>query len=234
MANPFFQFKQFTVAHDRCAMKVTTDACLFGAWVAAQLEGRSGSLLDIGTGTCLLALMVAQKAPLQIDAVEIDESAALQAAENCSSTPFEKVRIIRGDIRSLDLQRYDFIISNPPFYEKEIESADPRKRRAHHSGGLSWAELFEALDRLIKPGGTVFLLLPAKRRKDLDACLRKTELHIHQIVEVQPSLRHASSRLLLALGCEARAPVTEQLLIADERGYTPRFSALLCDYYLNL
>ena len=234
MANPFFRFKQFSIYHDRCAMKVTTDACLFGAWCAAQLEGRAGTALDIGTGSGLLALMLAQKTELQIDAVEIDTGAALQAVENRSAAGFDNVRIITGDIRALDLRPYDFIISNPPFYEQEIESSDPRKRSAHHSDGLSWQELFAAIDRLLSPRGTAFLLLPAKRRKDLYVLLKKQRLHLQQLVPVRPTERQEATRLMVAIG-RSEAPLqAETILIADSKGYTPRFIALLKDYYLYL
>ncbi|RYY86219.1 MAG: methyltransferase domain-containing protein [Chitinophagaceae bacterium] len=234
MPNPFFRFKQFTVSHDRCAMKVTTDACLFGAWVAEQLAGKSGLALDIGTGTGLLALMVAQKTSLQIDAVEIDEKAALQAAENRTASGFENVRIITGDIRTLQLPTYDFIFSNPPFYENELESPDAGKRKAHHGEGLSWRELFSVVSKQLAPTGRAYLLLPSKRRKDLDACLAEQGLHLHQVVEIQPTLRQGATRLLVCLGKDGVPITTTSLLIADEKGYTNAFVGLLRDYYLYL
>ncbi|TCZ69080.1 methyltransferase domain-containing protein [Flaviaesturariibacter aridisoli] len=234
MPNPFFRFKQFTICHDRCAMKVTTDACLFGAWCAALLEGHSGTALDIGTGTGLLALMLAQKTALQIDAVELDTEAALQAAENRTAAGLANVRIITGDIRTLDLPRYDLIISNPPFYEAEIVSADARKRSAHHDGGLTWKELFGVIGRLLTEQGKAYLLLPAKRRKDLDRFLRENGLHLQQLVQVRPTERQDASRLMVAIGRNPQPLEEESLVIADIKGYTPRFSELLKDYYLYL
>lgn len=234
MANPFFRFKQFAVYHDRCAMKVTTDACLFGAWCAQKLEGRSGTALDIGTGSGLLALMLAQKTDLQIDAVELDAEAALQAAENRTAAGFSKVTVLAGDIRTLSLPRYDYILSNPPFYENELESGDARRRQAHHADGLSWSDLFASIDRLLAPGGTVFLLLPAKRRRDLDRHLRQANLHLVHLVAVRPTPRQQPTRLLVAAQRNDAAVVEEELLIADSSGYTAAFTALLRDYYLYL
>ena len=128
MSNSYFQFKQFIIHQDRCAMKVTTDACLFGAWVAEEDKSEkiiTKNVLDIGTGTGLLSLMYAQKNSLaNIDAIEIDEDAYIQAKENVAASPFaERINIIHDDIKRFTFsKKYDCIISNPPFYEKEIRS----------------------------------------------------------------------------------------------------------------
>jgi tRNA1Val (adenine37-N6)-methyltransferase len=235
MANPFFRFKEFTVYHDRCAMKVTTDACLFGAWCAAQLAGRSGGrALDIGTGTGLLSLMIAQQASLHIDAVEIDSDAAIQAAENRTASGFENISILQGDLLQLDLPQYDIIFSNPPFYEKEIPSAKEAQRTAHHGDGLRWTALFGFLATHLKPDGTVYLLLPYKRRNDLDLLLRRHAFHLYREVIVQPTALAQPSRLMLAFGLEERSTERESIVIANESGYTARFIELLQPYYLYL
>src|SRR6185369_1848613 len=121
MSNSYFQFKQFTIHQDRCAMKVTTDACLFGAWVAEKVKSQKSkikNLLDIGTGTGLLSLMYSQKnSNCTIDAIEINEEAYEQAKENVAASPFaEQVHVMKGDVRTFLLdKKYDLIISNPPF-----------------------------------------------------------------------------------------------------------------------
>ncbi|MGZ8510909.1 MAG: tRNA1(Val) (adenine(37)-N6)-methyltransferase, partial [Chitinophagaceae bacterium] len=130
MANSYFQFKQFTINQDHCAMKVTTDGCLFGAWVAGEVKNRSHdtrNMLDIGVGTGLLSLMVAQKNPhLIIDGAEIDKSAYTQAKENILSAPFKnKIYISNSDIRDgVFGTNYDIVVSNPPFYENELQSGN--------------------------------------------------------------------------------------------------------------
>ncbi|WP_165871377.1 tRNA1(Val) (adenine(37)-N6)-methyltransferase [Flaviaesturariibacter flavus] len=235
MANPFFRFKQFTVWHDRSAMKVTTDACLFGAWVASRLRGSAvGHALDIGTGTGLLSLMVAQQCSAPIDAVEIDPQAAMQAMENRTAAGFGNITVLTGDLLQLDLPRYDVIFSNPPFYEKEIESGNAGRRTAHHADGLTWNELFAFITRHLAPGGTAYLLLPYKRRKDLDALLRREGLYLYEEIAVRPSTRQSPSRLMVALGSTEREVQSGELLIANESGYSPEFVALLRDYYLYL
>src|SRR5689334_19640143 len=138
MPNPYFRFKQFTVFHDRCAMKVTTDACLFGAWCAQEiqcLQPVPRHLLDIGTGTGLLCLLIEQKNELPIEAVEIDPDAAQQARENVAASPWKhKIQIHHADILSCHPeQEFDCIVSNPPFYENELASQQDQKNLAHHS-----------------------------------------------------------------------------------------------------
>src|SRR6266446_1218624 len=121
MANPYFQFKQFIINQDRCAMKATTDGCLFGGWVACEIKNEKLKIknaLDVGAGTGVLSLMFAQKNPLAIiDAVEIDEDAYEQANRNIAASAFTNmINVIRGDIRSFSFtKKYDVIISNPPF-----------------------------------------------------------------------------------------------------------------------
>src|ERR1700750_981948 len=124
MANSYFKFKQFTIHQDRCAMKVTTDGCLFGAWCAKEIrafEFEDPELLDIGTGTALLSLMILQKNKVRIDAVEIEKDAAMQAEENVAASAWaDKVKIIHEDILDGTDKKYDLIVSNPPFYENEL------------------------------------------------------------------------------------------------------------------
>ncbi|MBL7730209.1 MAG: methyltransferase, partial [Chitinophagaceae bacterium] len=139
MSNTCFKFKQFLINQDRCAMKVTTDACLFGAWVAERLRNAEGNCLDIGTGTGLLSLMLAQKAAgIFTVAVEIDADCAEQARENIEASPWKQQVVVKeADIlQYTPANQYDFIISNPPFYQDDLKSPDTRKNVAHHDHGL--------------------------------------------------------------------------------------------------
>src|SRR5262249_33933395 len=134
MPNSYFQFKEFTVYQERCVMKVTTDACVFGAWVAQDVTDVQ-NVLDIGTGTGLLPLMLAQRHPsITIDAIEIDKESFEQAKENVAISPFaEHIQVINDDAKAFSSwKKYDLVISNPPFYEKELASSDHKKNIAHH------------------------------------------------------------------------------------------------------
>lgn len=244
MANNYFRFKQFTVQQDLCAMKVTTDGCLFGAWCAVEiskrLEGGNITLpakaLDIGTGTGLLSLMVAQKTALQFDAVEIDAAAAAQAAGNVATSPFSgQIKVRESDVLRLKEQAYGVIFSNPPFYENELKSGNYAKDTAHHSHQLTWAELFAAIHRLLHADGVFFLLLPAKREGELEGYLKKQGLYVNRIVRVKQTTRHTPFRLMVQGSRTASAIAEESLSIKDEhQQYTPEFTALLKDYYLYL
>jgi tRNA1Val (adenine37-N6)-methyltransferase len=244
MANAYFQFKQFTIHQDQCAMKVTTDGCLFGAWCAEELSRKSAPekqnnparTLDIGTGTGLLSLMVAQKNALHIHAVEIDSAAAAQASANAAASTFSRqIQVIHTDVLHLREHAYDVILSNPPFYEKELKSGIVAKDTAHHSHQLTWAELFAAINRLLDGQGVFFLLLPYKRAGELEGYLKRENLFVNKLVRVKQSTRHSPFRIMIR-GSRVAFPLVEEVLsITDEhRQYTPEFVALLKDFYLYL
>lgn len=249
MANPYFQFKRFTVYHDRCSMKVTTDSCLFGAWAAGKVESRKwqvesgeiGSLLDIGTGSGLLALMVAQRnQDLMIDAIELDKEAAEQAIENVDSSLWkDSIGIIQADAKHYSFPRkYDWIISNPPFYENELKSEKIKKNIAHHNAGLMLDDLLKIIKTNLSEDGMFYLLLPFKRNDEIRDLFHKYELAINEIVFVRQSVNHHYFRILLAGSHTKRMPlettINEISIAGDQQQYTDEFTVLLKEYYLNL
>lgn len=239
MANSYFRFKQFTVQQQDAGMKVTTDACLFGAWVAQHLQKGSETFsktLDIGTGTGLLALMLAQKREAHIDAVEIERGAANQARQNFLQSPWpDRMHVIEGDIQELSLPLYDRIISNPPFYESELTSPDRQRHIAHHSGGLKLQSLIGIIQQQLKEDGSFYLLLPTKRQKDFETFLAPTGLYLHEMTWVQQTPKHAAFRMMVRGGKTKREATAQTIIIKDEDGkYTASFVALLQDYYLYL
>ena len=149
-------------------MKVTTDGCLFGAWCAEEIQNtkvKSQNALDIGSGTGLLSLLMAQKNAIKIDAIELVKEAAEQATENVASSPWkENINVIQADILEWNTaNKYDVIISNPPFYESELRSGKTTKNIAHHDEGLKLDDLFRFIKHHLTNDGIFFLLLPAKR-----------------------------------------------------------------------
>jgi len=240
MANTYFRFKQFTVQQEACAMKVTTDACLFGAWSAAAMSTQNAAgktLLDIGTGTGLLSLMIRQKNNLEIEAVEIDAAATAQAKENVTASPWpESMQVHQGDILNMGiLKSYDYIISNPPFYEKELKSTDSKRNTAHHSHQLTLQALLSFIATHLKADGQFFLLLPYKRRNEVQALLQKNQLLIYTEAIVQQTPTHTPFRIMLQGGFEQAACKTNPIIIAESnQQYTPEFKTLLKDYYLYL
>jgi tRNA1Val (adenine37-N6)-methyltransferase len=244
MANTYFQFKQFTVHQDKCAMKVTTDGCLFGAWTAERsgsLESEVWSGVDIGTGTGLLSLMLAQKNTTALfDAIEIDENAAKQAEENIVASPWEEaIKIINADGKTFQFsKKYDLIISNPPFYENELKGDDKGKNTAHHDKGMLLEDLLIVIKDNLNLDGRFYLLLPYKRNKEIETLLLKHEFNITRMVFVKQSVKHDYFRIMLE-GKLNRGETTETMIdeisIKDEKDkYTLQFVSLLKDYYLHL
>jgi tRNA1Val (adenine37-N6)-methyltransferase len=240
LSNPFFQFKQFTIFHDRCAMKVTTDGCLFGAWVAKELreiDADSKKLLDAGTGTGLLSLMIAQKNGVKIEAVEIDAAAAGQAVENIRDSPWaEKIEVLQSDILEHHGGPYDFIVSNPPFYEQELTGPDPAKNLAHHSHQLRLKELLEYIKLHLELSGYFFLLLPYKRIKEIQSLFSKLQLFPLKTVLVKQTVHHAPFRCMIMGKVNRNNHAQESTIVIKngEEQYTGEFVELLKDYYLYL
>ena len=246
MPNSYFQFKEFTVYQERCVMKVTTDACLFGAWAAAQAKCDKGSriatnVLDIGTGTGLLSLMLAQKdAGVLVDAIEIDEEAYDQAKENVAISPFpDQIQVTHTDVKSVSfLKKYDLIISNPPFYEKEIVSENSKKNIAHHNSGLLLEELLSITKTNLSTAGNFYLLLPFKRSEEIKKILLRENLLASKIVFVRQSTGHDYFRIMisgkLSNGKDAETVIDEISIWDDQQQYTEQFKQLLQAYYLYL
>lgn len=221
-------------------MKVCTDACLFGAWAAAhssQLKARS--LLDIGAGTGLLSLMLAQKLPgIMIDAVEMDEAASQQAKENFEASPWrERLKVYNTSVQqfaSAAQHKYDIIISNPPFYENNLKSNDAKRNLALHSAELKLEELIKISGDLLKDDGKLFILIPYNRTEQLSALIRD-HLSIKEIVFVKQTPKHQFFRSMFLLGKEKSSAVTSEMIVMGGDGrYDGEFIKLLQDYYLLL
>ena len=233
-----FSFKQFTVQQNKCAMKVCTDACLFGAWTAEQLSSNSPKrILDIGTGTGLLALMMAQQTDAMIDAVEINADAALQASENFLASPWaNRLRVIHERIQAFHSpEKYDLIICNPPFFVNDLEPADKAKKQAMHATSLRLEELFIETTSLLSPTGTLAILLPF-HLKDKSIALAKTHgIFLSNLALVRQTPRHDYFRAMMLFSTKPTDTQEETIIIYDEqREYTSRFRSLLNAYYLKL
>jgi tRNA1Val (adenine37-N6)-methyltransferase len=224
-------------------MKVTTDACLFGAWVANEVESEKlkvESVLDIGAGTGLLTLMLAQNNPeAKILAIEIDKDAAAQAETNINASLWKnQIEILEADVKAFSFpEKFDLIISNPPFYEKELRSETDGKNIAHHSENLTLKELLNIIKSNSKPDGNFFLLLPYKRNEEIKKLLKHHQLHISKMIFVRQSVKHDYFRIFLKGNLSITEKETEfdEMSIWDEQQqYTNEFVDLLKDYYLHL
>jgi tRNA1Val (adenine37-N6)-methyltransferase len=225
-------------------MKVTTDGCLFGAWVAEKVGSRESlakNVLDIGTGTGLLSLMLAQKnSHLHIDAIEIDKEAAKQATENIAASPWaDRIRVNHTDAKKFQTNKsYSLVISNPPFYENELKSGKSQKDVAHHSEGLQLKDLLVIIKNNLKPDGLFCLLLPYKRNAEAKILLNEAGLHITQMTFVRQSTNHDFFRIMIMGRLTTSEPaetMIDEISIKNETNqYTSAFANLLKKYYLHI
>lgn len=246
MANTFFRFKQFTVHQDDCAMKVCTDACVFGGWTAEQLKASSTPvqhLLDIGAGTGLLSLMVAQAmdAGATIDAVEIDDAAARQAEENFRWSPWQQQLTLHHQaiqtFEPANNRLYDFIFTNPPFFENDLPSKNDKRNLALHSAALTLQELLTKVDALLQPDGKLAVLLPYQRGRQFISLAETFGLFPQASASLKQTSLHSHFRIMLLLGRTRpeTAICSQSVAIKDNAGnYTGRVVELLQDYYLYL
>ena len=247
MPNDYFQFKQFTVKQGQAAMKVTTDACLFGGWVAENFRHLNVSsqplhALDIGTGTGLLSLMIAQKVNALIDAIEIDSAAVSQAAGNFAASKWsERLKVIAGNVRTYAFEpRYDLIFSNPPFYENDLRSPDDVINHARHDTALTLTDLAAAVSRLLKQEGNFAVLLPYHRHAQFLQQAAREHLLPVKYLFVKPTPKHQYTRVMqLYKKTSDRSgemgPVSGELIIKEvHHSYSPAFISYMEDYYLSL
>ena len=236
MSNHYFRFRQFTIQQERCSMKVCTDSCILGAWTATRLKG-SESVLDIGAGSGLLTLMLAQKNQARFDAIELDQNAFEQATENIKQTPWSNaIQLIKGDVRRHPFTHpYDFIITNPPFFESDLRSPAPEKNKARHDDALTFEELISVIPPLLKPGGAFSILLPFHRPNYFVKLASAKGFFLQEKLLIRQSPAHESFRSVLLFSATKSAAVfIQELAIRDENGReTADLLRLLKDYYLT-
>jgi tRNA1Val (adenine37-N6)-methyltransferase len=221
-------------------MKVCTDACLFGAILAEKIyreKNKVSNLLDIGTGTGLLSLQVAQKNSISIDAVEIDRDSYEQAQQNFNNSPWsEKLRIYNTDILNFVAdKKYDCIISNPPFYEGDLKSDNSKKNAAKHDSTLKLEQLLKVIEQQLSPTGYFAVLLPYQRVDYFIELAAEFNYKVQEQWMIRPTDAHPFFRGILFFSLAPTEFVTKQISIKDSTGnYTTEFVDLLKDYYLHL
>lgn len=233
MANPYFQFKQFTVWHDRCAMKVGTDAVLLGAWM--QVEG-ARRLLDIGCGCGLIALMAAQRCQGEVVAVEIDEEAARQASENVACSPWaDRIRVVNKDICSFEEGPFDVIFSNPPYFVDSLKCPDNRRSSARHTDTLDFEQLMDRVFLLLSDDGEFSVVVPMDVANLMKASALSHKLFLSRETRVVTKEGTAPKRVLMAfrkrLPDEQIQPRT--LVMQTDLGiHGEEYRKMVSDFYL--
>jgi tRNA1Val (adenine37-N6)-methyltransferase len=236
MANPYFQFKQFRVEQGRCAMKVSTDAVVLGALSSSKAPE---NILDIGTGTGVLALMMAQKFPsARIDAVEIDKEAYLQAKDNVSFSAIgDRIRVHHLPFQMYVAQKsrqYDLIITNPPYYSRQLRSNNSSINLARHENGLNFSDLWKGVKEQLKENGVFWLILPPKEMEVFKQIGLMEGFYLKSQVFLQDRKSSNPHRIIAAFSQKVlEVSEISSLVIKDsENTYTAEYVRLLKDFML--
>jgi tRNA1Val (adenine37-N6)-methyltransferase len=234
-----FQFKKFAVEQDRCAMKIGTDGVLLGAW--APIENNPFSVLDIGTGTGIIALILAQRSHAeQIDALEIDEEAYEQATDNFENSPWnDRLFCFHAGLDEFVEEpedEYDLIISNPPFYSEDYKSSNDQRDLARFQDAMPFEDLIEAADLLLSEKGMFAVIIPFYEEVRFLALAKEFELFPIKITRVKGTPITEIKRSLLAFGRNENPDVPQDELIIEttRHSYTPEYIALTKDFYLKM
>lgn len=233
MSASTFQFKKFTIQQERCAMKVGTDGVLLGAWVTVPKEGK---ILDIGTGTGLIALMMAQKTEAFIDAIDIDVSAFEEASDNVKSSPWnDHVRVLHSSLNDFKPgYRYDLIVSNPPYFIDSYAASDEARKLARSaSASLSYEDLLFGVGRLLSNTGKFSAILPYKEGQYFRELAEQRGLICIKLSKVKTGRDKPFKRVLMEFSRREEEFLEEELVIHfDNREFTDEYKKLTSDYYL--
>ncbi|RZJ55673.1 MAG: methyltransferase domain-containing protein [Flavobacterium sp.] len=234
-----FTFKQFSINQDKTAMKVGTDGVLLGSW--APVNHNPFSVLDIGAGTGIIALMLAQRSGAeQIDALEIDEDAYEQAVENFENSPWgDRLFCFHAGLDEFIEEpedEYDLIVSNPPFYAEDYKTENEQRDLARFQDAMPFEELVEAADLLLSENGIFALILPYKEEENFIALAKESELYPIKITHVKGTSSSPIKRSLLAFSRNETSKIEiDELIIEIERhNYTPEYIELTKDFYLKM
>ncbi len=237
VGNSYFDFKQFRISQEGCAMKVTTDACIQGAWT--PVTNNVKRVLDIGTGTGLLSLMIAQKSnEVIIDAAEIDIDAARQAQVNIAASPWaDRINVLTCDISEFNSgYKYDMIICNPPFFNNSLLSDKEAKNKARHTVTLTYENLFDAIKNNLSDNGTASILLPVPESNMWEELVTGSGWHVINTLSVKHRDNATVKRKVIIISNTPPETTRSQTLVIQENNgsYTEVFTKLLAPYYLNL
>lgn len=240
-----FKFKEFTIHQDRCAMKVGTDGVLLGAW--ASLKNNPHSILDIGAGTGVIALMLAQRSHADtIEAIELDAAAYEQCTDNfensiwsdrlfCFHAGFDEFVDEYTAEDPEDVELYDLIVSNPPFYSEDVSSGNTARDQARQNTSLPFDELVSGVAKLLAPGGIFSTIIPFKEEVEFSTLAAKENLFPTRITRVKGSKNTEIKRSLLEFSNTPTPPSINELIIENERhSYTSAYIELTKDFYLKM
>jgi tRNA1Val (adenine37-N6)-methyltransferase len=233
-----FQFKQFSIKQDKAAMKIGTDGVLLGAW--CTVKNNSNSILDIGTGTGLIAMQLAQRTNVEtIDAIEIEENAYEQAFNNFENSPWSDRLFcyhvsLAEFIEEID-ERYDLIVANPPFYTDEFETDDKARNTSRFTTSLSFKELLYSVSKLLSENGFFSVIIPFKEESSFITLAGKENLFPIKITRVRGNINSQIKRSLIEFSFHKEIINISELIIEVKRHqYTKEYINLVSKFYLKM
>jgi len=233
-----FVFKQFTINQDKCAMKIGTDGVLLGAW--ANIEHNPNSVLDIGSGTGVIALMLAQRSIAEsIDAIEIDEDTFEQCVNNFENSPWsDRLFCYHASIEEFANEvdeKYDLIISNPPFYSDDFKSQDKQRDLARFSDAMPFNHLIESVSKLLSNDGKFSVIIPFKEEVNFISLASKVNLFPNKILRIKGNTTSEIKRSLIEFSFYENATEIKELTIETKRHqYTQDYIILTKDFYIKM
>jgi tRNA1Val (adenine37-N6)-methyltransferase len=235
MANDYFRFKKFTIFQDMSAFKVGTDGVLLGA--SADITGVS-SILDIGSGTGLISIMLAQRCDAAITAIEPDYESFIQTCENASRCDWHsRIEVVNIDLQNFnsDEGKFDLIVTNPPYFYGSLKSPDPRKSAARHNDSLTTKELLEGVIKFLNENGCLHLIMPYVEGNVFIAEAHKFGLYCNSILKIRPLPTAEIRRLILTFSRLQKKPVEKFLTIehGKRHEFTEEYINLTKDFYLK-
>lgn len=228
MSNDFFKFKRFTIVQSHCAMKVGTDGTLLGAWARG-----GNNVLDVGTGTGLIALMMAQRFPqADVLGIDIDEAACRQAEANVAASPFKARIVCRGLLEQRGI--FDSIVSNPPFFESSLECPNQQRTQARHTSSLSYRDLMQHTFKLLSDNGEFSLVIPANCKSRIEEEAFLSGYFKVRECSVKTTPQKPYKRYLMAFGKHPVLEVENTIgLIEESPGkHSEWYDKLTGDFYL--
>jgi len=237
MSSNSFVFKQFEIKQDKCAMKVGTDAVLLGAWADATQAKR---VLDIGTGTGILALMIAQKSEAQICAIDIDIDSYQQAIENIHYSLWkDRIQIFHSSIQEFSKtinEQFDLIITNPPYFTDAYKAKEISRNNARHTDELPFEILIECVCKLLQPQGVFYIILPFAEAQIFKNMAKQNNLCLVESMRIKTKADKEPKRLLMKYSFEQKIQEETEIVIEndDRHHYTKEYIELTKDYYLDI
>lgn len=238
MSNDVFEFKKFSIKQNKCAMKVGTDAVLLGSWVSVD---RCKNVLDIGTGTGIIALMLAQKTQSHITALEIDQASFEQATDNVlQSTYKHQVNVVNKPFQvywKSAPEKFDLIVSNPPYFVDSLKSNDTTRSTARHADVLPFNELIEGVHEILSPNGKFCLILPKKEAESFCKLAEQKNLYLSKLLRVRNSPDKEEDKRHIMQFSFGKHHFTEEILYirtsSNPQEYSPEYKQLTMDYYVH-